>query len=709
MGAFFTSVQVLIGDRSQERAQTELINTLKEFICADDFVETSNTAEADRSVFVVTSINSRWMTIFDEVTDSLIELAIITSRVAGKAAIAIQVYHSDYCEFTLCRNGEQIDAFNSDLDYWGGYISNELREEYAGKPELWQDLLVDGKTPADLRAAWDSNPLMAEDIVYKMSPLLALDSFLANHSYRYFSQELEKANEEEFKDFRIIRLIFRSKDRDNRDAPQYAPPKLALSSLGHELKLRLDQPGNISLSVNNQGGPLKGMKIYIWGDAVDKDLLRLGDEAQVKIFRGVRLSSNNIQVYQQKWAKERRNDLDLNVAEIADFECPAMAFNKDVDHLSSFHINVPVTPLKLGQDEINLVAMPVENPKDGQLGYRIKIQVVPPPTLTNKPLKAEPVYEYQHQTIQRLETPKFLLAMVSMNLDRKTAFPIAIAAIARWHQVVVKYAGKEYLCHYDVGRDKKLKKLKLLIKDIPNGKNWQTLCDQIEICEAFDGVSPETANYNDANCGFGFDANTRFFQLPTPDGKYVDIKTDAVVPHWSAAAQAAVSVRQIRPDLAWPYAVLGWDAERSGNHRTALDYFLVGLRALGTTQSFTEYWQRTNFPAIPNFAAERLFNLTEYQAEAFKRDHYFQALAEIGEDPITIQVRNYWLREAEQAKAAGDYAKAYQNYYAAGWDVLVTNNMHIVLQGLQRTAEQAGFTGLSKLANHHKQCFIQPY
>jgi hypothetical protein len=532
MGAFFTNVQVLIGSLSQEAAQRELINTIKEFICAGDFAETSNPAEADRSLFIVTPINSRWMTIFDEANDSLIELAIIASKVAGKTAIAIQVYHSDYCEFKLCRNGEQIDAFNSDLDYWGGYISDEQREEYGGKPEIWQDLIVDGKTPADLRAAWDSEPLVAEDIVYEMSSVLALDSFLARHSYRYFSQELKEENEEEFKDFQISRLIFRSKDRDNKDAPQYAAPKLALSSLGYELKLRLDQPGNIRLSVNNQGGPLKGLKVYTWGDAFDKDLVRLGDDAQVQIFRGDQLSSNNIQIYQQKWTKERKNDRDLNVTAIADFECPAMAFNKDrLDRLSRFHIDVPVTPLKLGQSEINLVAVPVENPKDGQIGYRIKIKVEPPPTLTYKPLPAEPVYEHQYQTIQRLEVPKFLLAMVSMNLDRKNAFQIATGAIARRHQVVAKYADKEYLCHYSVGRDKKLKRLKLPTEDIPNGKNWQTLCDQIEICEAIDGVSPAAANYNDANCGFGFDANNRSFQLPTPDGKYVDIDNDAVVPH----------------------------------------------------------------------------------------------------------------------------------------------------------------------------------
>lgn len=112
MGSFFSNVQVLIGDRAQESAQIELINTIKEFICVDGFVETSNPVEADRSVFIVIPKNSRWMTIFDENTDSLIELAIITSRVAGKTAITIQVYHSDYCELTLCRNGEQIDAFN---------------------------------------------------------------------------------------------------------------------------------------------------------------------------------------------------------------------------------------------------------------------------------------------------------------------------------------------------------------------------------------------------------------------------------------------------------------------------------------------------------------------------------------------------------------------------------------------------------------------
>ena len=67
---------------------------------------------------------------------------------------------------------------------------------------------------------------------------------------------------------------------------------------------------------------------------------------------------------------------------------------------------------------------------------------------------------------------------------------------------------------------------------------------------------------------------TQIFQMPI----------DALLRQdWIGAARSASRVRELRPDLAWPYGILGWAAQRDGHVQEAIRMYAAGLRTLNSS------------------------------------------------------------------------------------------------------------------------------
>lgn len=167
---------------------------------------------------------------------------------------------------------------------------------------------------------------------------------------------------------------------------------------------------------------------------------------------------------------------------------------------------------------------------------------------------------------------------------------------------------------------------------------------------------------------------------------------------WERAAVEADKVRLIRPDIGWPYVVLGESCEHIGNVADAVSRYADGLEVLGTTFGFGGFISKERL-------LDRLRILRDHWPDVLATQGYVAAALDgNAASSLSARVRDYWMHRAEEAEAAGDPARAYRHYFAAGWDLLVYDDMEQVLAGLVRTSEAAGFDSLHLIARHHLAC-----
>jgi hypothetical protein len=169
---------------------------------------------------------------------------------------------------------------------------------------------------------------------------------------------------------------------------------------------------------------------------------------------------------------------------------------------------------------------------------------------------------------------------------------------------------------------------------------------------------------------------------------------DLLRQNWLVAADAAESVLQTRCDLAWPYAVAGWAAERVGDIGKAVKTYAAGLVSLGSTADFT-YTDGFESRSLGKFASWRLLELAPAGLSAWCRA-YLDAVPEFKE-------RDFWLHQGEAQERAGKPLKAYWCYYRAGWDSYVYP-VTDVLERLHEAAVNASSRTLSELAKLHLDC-----
>jgi len=175
---------------------------------------------------------------------------------------------------------------------------------------------------------------------------------------------------------------------------------------------------------------------------------------------------------------------------------------------------------------------------------------------------------------------------------------------------------------------------------------------------------------------------------------------------WRGAVQEAEAVAAIRTDLTWPFAVLGWAAERQGDPATAVKHYVAGLTALGTSSDFTENWGAGAFEPTQKtkFVVERLKELRDaLPAEALENDYLKTALESKHSADFFGRVRQHWCQRAALAEKEGQYADAYKYYYRAGWDIHVFDDMENILGCLARNAEAAGWPPLASIASRHRE------
>ena len=70
---------------------------------------------------------------------------------------------------------------------------------------------------------------------------------------------------------------------------------------------------------------------------------------------------------------------------------------------------------------------------------------------------------------------------------------------------------------------------------------------------------------------------------------------------------------------------------------------------------------------------------------------------------INAIIRSFWIKQAELNEESGSYDKAYTCWYNAGWDSNCFDDMDMILDGLEKSADKAGYKPLKNIISLHKK------
>jgi hypothetical protein len=176
---------------------------------------------------------------------------------------------------------------------------------------------------------------------------------------------------------------------------------------------------------------------------------------------------------------------------------------------------------------------------------------------------------------------------------------------------------------------------------------------------------------------------------------------------WDQAAALANEVIRSRTDLAWPFAVAGWAAERAGNVAQAIELYFAGIESLGSSEDFTDRWKLGPRRVGVKFVVDRLIELGPSLPVNIRQNGY---LSVVSPHPYKLgtqsgALREYWLKRGDEAERLENHAEAYRCFFAAGWDSFHADDMPMILDRLAKAAHAGGSTALAKLAERHGQGF----
>ncbi len=267
MGAFFTSVQVRLGDASVD----PLLDALRRGAGEVDEVESDE--EADRIVLVLPPDSGGWTAVYDQRTESqqieaLEALGRLVSSACDAPAISVLVHDSDVLDLRLFAAGERVDRFDSFPGYFEGEATEAQKREAAGHPERWADVLaVDAVA---LAAIWRDEALFAEDTLRRTCDAIGCAPTRALLGYRYATQQGLVPDG-------AIRLRFRSRERPAHEKKRTGPPVLELHSHYGEVPVRLAVGDELRLgfSARSVGGEGRGLSVVAWGETIERRLIEI--------------------------------------------------------------------------------------------------------------------------------------------------------------------------------------------------------------------------------------------------------------------------------------------------------------------------------------------------------------------------------------------------------------------------------------------------
>jgi hypothetical protein len=172
------------------------------------------------------------------------------SQVTGNA-VGVLDQHSDMLALWLAHDGELVDEYKS--------------QQVQGHAEQWRDVVTSGATPEQLRSVFDTNVAFAEDLMVDLAPLFGWDPSLSAMGFEYLENDLDPRDLDMF-----TQLDLRSTS-DPLAARRGSGPPVLVPGLSHPV-LRVGVGEAIvgfTAMFQSTGGPSTGLRIVVWGPALD--------------------------------------------------------------------------------------------------------------------------------------------------------------------------------------------------------------------------------------------------------------------------------------------------------------------------------------------------------------------------------------------------------------------------------------------------------
>jgi hypothetical protein len=185
---------------------------------------------------------------------------------------------------------------------------------------------------------------------------------------------------------------------------------------------------------------------------------------------------------------------------------------------------------------------------------------------------------------------------------------------------------------------------------------------------------------------------------------------------WRRAGEHCERVTCIAPHLAWGWDLLGYSQYRERNHEQAANSFLRGLQAsVFTDQSirFRTHWANAY---ATKFSAAMLFRLIEENAIAehaitSRVDAEYLDVLRHANPSHRSQATQYWLNCSQRSIAAQRWNQAWNEVYAAGWDLGADSisTYATVLDQLILVSDSLGDPARGELARTHRACLSERF
>lgn len=177
---------------------------------------------------------------------------------------------------------------------------------------------------------------------------------------------------------------------------------------------------------------------------------------------------------------------------------------------------------------------------------------------------------------------------------------------------------------------------------------------------------------------------------------------------WNAAVDLARPITKLAPELAWAWDLVGYAAERRGEHDLAKSSYRNGAQcSVFTDQSvrLETHWASDQYA---KFSVSRLLHLS---ADEVGQSTYLSLLCDPDTSRRSRDTTAYWIEQGSRFQIADDFHQAYRCFMAAAWDVGAEpiTAYGKLLERIAETAQSSNQPARAEIARTHRRCLHDRY
>lgn len=388
MGSFVSNIHILSSGNTESARCESIANGFSSFV-ETNYLPTKDIESSDREVTFLSSNKTPWVTILDSAFEEneigeQFHFARQISKTLSSVVLSVFIHDSDVLIIGLFRNGRKLDTIlhdNDGLEDIGG-IPKAVGKPTNFRSSLWESLSC-SKFPKHHLRSIETESVFVEDYLEKVCDPLQMHP---SNAMSCVSHKEDFASENH-----VHSIFYKSKHPPlYQQVVESGAPKFAWKSYTDQREMLLGEHLQTSFTVINQGAESQGMVILIWGDAVEKNLIKISEIHVVKNedYREKR-GTDNFARLQVGLTTEKMEGQDYLVAKLPDFQIPpgigelpktteaTKAWRRYMDDEMSRHVFVnPIgKTISSGEGTLNLSILPSENPEHGQITQSTKLKI----------------------------------------------------------------------------------------------------------------------------------------------------------------------------------------------------------------------------------------------------------------------------------------------------------------------------------------------